>query len=411
MPFTARWRRFLESVLSIGSYPGEPETPRSGRRVFIVAFIMATLFSIPSAFSDLDAGFTWVAAMDFFTTLVVGPLALVAIWLRPRRFATLVNVMFVVIFVAQLAETAMFGGLLPSGVVVMFGLDFALAAMIAISLRAALWWLAAFVASVVYAVVIPDWVDPIYKPSNPGNSAAFNLIATGVVTIAVLAYFVRQRDRYQKQSDDLLHNILPHEIAMRLRDRTTMIADDAPSASVLFADVVGFTPMSSGMSPAELVGLLNEVFTRFDAFVADLGLEKIKTVGDEYMAAAGVPRPRPDHAHAIAELALLMRDELEAGPIQGRHLSLRIGINSGPVTAGVIGTHKFSYDLWGDTVNTASRMESEGIPGRIQVTPATYELIKDAYACEPRGTVEVKGKSSMMTYLLLSRKREEIRER
>jgi class 3 adenylate cyclase len=173
---------------------------------------------------------------------------------------------------------------------------------------------------------------------------------------------------------------------------------------VLFADVVGFTPMSTGMSPAELVGLLNEVFTRFDGFVADLGLEKIKTVGDEYMAAAGVPLPRPDHAQAIAELALRMRNHLEANPIQGRQLSLRIGINSGPVTAGIIGTHKFSYDLWGDTVNTASRMESEGVPGSIQVSPATYELIKNAYACEPRGYIPVKGKSSMMTYLLISRR-------
>jgi adenylate cyclase len=157
---------------------------------------------------------------------------------------------------------------------------------------------------------------------------------------------------------------------------------------VLFADVVGFTPMSAGMSPAGLVGLLSEVFATFDGFVADLGLEKIKTVGDEYMAAAGVPRPRPDHAHAI----------------KSHRLSLRIGINSGAVTAGIIGTHKFSYDLWGDTVNTASRMESEGVPGSIQVSLATYELIKDAYECESRGFIPVKGKSSMMTYLLVSRR-------
>jgi class 3 adenylate cyclase len=133
-------------------------------------------------------------------------------------------------------------------------------------------------------------------------------------------------------------------------------------------------------------------------------LEKIKTVGDEYMAAAGVPRPRSDHAQAMAELALRMRDHLQANSIQGHRLSLRIGINSGPVTAGIIGTHKFSYDLWGDTVNTASRMESEGVPGSIQVTPATYELIQDAYECESRGFIPVKGKSNMMTYLLVSRR-------
>jgi guanylate cyclase len=247
-------------------------------------------------------------------------------------------------------------------------------------------------------------VDPIYQPSDPGADAAFNLIAQGVLTLAVLAYFARQRDRFQQRSDDLLHNILPNEIAARLKDEHTMIADDFASASVLFADVVGFTPMSAGMSPAELVGMLNDVFTRFDEFVAELGLEKIKTVGDEYMVAAGVPRSRSDHAHAIAELALRIQDHVATNQVNGRRLSLRIGINSGPVTAGIIGTHKFAYDLWGDTVNTASRMESEGVAGAIQVGPATYELIKDVYVCEARGLIPVKGKLAMETYLLIARR-------
>jgi guanylate cyclase len=403
MPDTPKWRRSLEPILSIGSYPGEPEIRRGGRRVFIVAFILGTIFSVPQMFSDLDAGYTWIAVMDFFN-FVLSPLILLAIWLRPGWFATLVTLLFVVGYATQLVETAMFGGLLPSGLLVIFTVPFALASMIAISLRAAIWWLAAFAVSVVYAVLVPDWVDPIYELSNPAATAAFNLITTGILIIAVLGYFVRQRDRYQKRSDDLLHNILPDEIAARLKDGSTMIADDVASASVLFADVVGFTPMSAGMSPAGLVGLLSEVFTTFDGFVADIGLEKIKTVGDEYMAAAGVPRPRPDHAHAIAELALRMQDHLKSNSIQGHRLSLRIGINSGPVTAGIIGTHKFSYDLWGDTVNTASRMESEGVPGSIQVSPATYELIKDAYDFESRGSIPIKGKSSMMTYLLVSKR-------
>ena len=162
--------------------------------------------------------------------------------------------------------------------------------------------------------------------------------------------------------------------------------------------------MSAGMSPAELVGLLNDVFTRFDEFVAELGLEKIKTVGDEYMVAAGVPKSRPDHAHAIAELALRINAYVATNQINGHRLSLRIGINSGPVTAVTIGTHKLAYDLWGDTVNTASRMESEGIPGSIQMGPATYELIKDAYVCEARRLIPVKGKTAMMTYLIISKR-------
>ena len=398
------WNRVFEPVLSIGQHPEESETQRAGRRVFMLAFVIATVASIPQAFSDLAAGHTWVAAMALFVTFIVGGFALVAIWRWPRHFGGIVNAMFAVIFASQLVETAMFGGLFASGLVVVFGLVFSLAAMVAISLRSAVIWLVASAVSIVYAVVIPDWVDPIYELTNPEADAAFNLIGTGILMVAVLAYFVRQRDRFQQRSDDLLHNILPAEVAARLKDGSSMIAEDAPSVSVLFADVVGFTPLSARMSPTELVGLLNEVFTRFDGFVEELGLEKIKTVGDEYMAAAGVPRPRPDHAHAVAELALRMRDHVATEPVDGQRLSLRIGINSGPVTAGIIGTHKFAYDLWGDTVNTASRMESEGIPGSIQVSPATYELIKDDYECEARGVIEVKGKSPMHTYLLVSRR-------
>jgi len=219
-----------------------------------------------------------------------------------------------------------------------------------------------------------------------------------------MIYFVHQRDRYQQRSDDLLHAILPDRIAAQLKDEPGPIADDVPSASVLFADVVDFTPMSASMSPSELVGILDELFTAFDGFVDQLALEKIKTVGDAYMVAAGVPQARTDHADAIAELALRIRDHVASNPIKGRRISLRIGISSGPLTAGVIGTHKFAYDLWGDTVNTASRMESEGIPGSIQISAASYELIKDGFVCEPRGPIEVKGKARMQTYLLLSKR-------
>jgi len=404
MASTLRWKQLLEPVLSIGAYEGEPETKRGGRRVFLITFIVATLLRIPANLADLDAGYTWLGVMGLFTTFVLGPLILVLIRFRPHRFAALVTALFVVIFITELVETTMFGGLLPSGLVVIFGLGLVLGALLAIGVRAAIWWAVAFALSVVYAAVIPRWVDPIYDMSDPTAEAAFNLIATGVLTVAVLVYFVRQRDRFQRRSDDLLHNILPDDIADRLKTDETMIADDFPSVSVLFADVVGFTPISAGMPPSDLVGLLDELFTSFDGFVAELGLEKIKTVGDEYMAAAGVPRPRIDHAHAAAELALRIRDHVATNPVRGHRLTLRIGISSGPVTAGIIGTHKFSYDLWGDTVNTASRMESEGVPGSIQVSPSSYELIEDDYLWDPRGLIDVKGKRAMETYLLISRR-------
>ena len=145
------------------------------------------------------------------------------------------------------------------------------------------------------------------------------------------------------------------------------------------------------------------MFSTFDGFVEELELEKIKTVGDAYMVAAGVPRRRPDHAEAIADLALRIRDCVGSTTFAGHRISLRIGINSGPVVAGIVGTHKFAYDLWGDVVNTASRMESEGIPGSIQVSPSTYELIRDRYVCEPRGSIQVKGKGAMATFILVSK--------
>jgi guanylate cyclase len=246
--------------------------------------------------------------------------------------------------------------------------------------------------------------EGIYATMPTDAGGAENLILVGIVIMAITLYFVRQRDRFQRESGDLLYNILPEEIAVRLKAQGTMIADDFPEASVLFADVVGFTPMSATMRPAELVGLLNWVLSVFDGFVADLGLEKIKTVGDEYMVASGVPVPRSDHVEAIAELALRIRDHVANEDFDGHRLRLRIRITCGAVVAGVIGTHKFSYDLWGDTVNVASRMESGGLPGEIQTTPQVRNLLSHRYVLESRGHLEVKGLGQMEAFILPSRK-------
>jgi len=396
-------KHILEGFLSIGETAGESESRRSGRRVLLLATVIATLLSIPPAIARFPAGYTWVGVVDIVTTF--GPLLLLpVIAIRPTTYVPVIQAMFVFILAGPLLDTAMFGGLFPSGLVVVFVLDIALGALLGIGLWAGVVWFGVFTLSVVYAVVIPHWVDPIYTLNDPTGNAAFALIATGILTAAVMIYFLRQRDRFQRRSDDLLHAILPAQIARQLKERAGTIAEDVPAASVLFADVVGFTPMSAAMSPRELVRVLDELFGMFDRFVTELDLEKIKTVGDAYMAAAGVPEARPDHAHAIAELALRIRDHLATNSVAGRPLSVRIGIDSGPLTAGIIGTQKFSYDLWGDTVNTASRMESEGIPGSIQISPASYRLLKDEFVCEPRGLIEVKGKDAMQTFLLISRR-------
>jgi adenylate cyclase len=210
-------------------------------------------------------------------------------------------------------------------------------------------------------------------------------------------------DAERERSEMLLLNVLPREIAVRLRSGEATIADEFAQATVLFSDLVGFTEISSRMRAPNLVKLLGEVFSEFDRLAEARGLEKIKTIGDGYMVAAGVPVPRADHADAIADMALAMIEALrEFAARTGIALSMRIGINSGPVVAGVIGKRKFTYDLWGDTVNTASRMESHGLPWRVQMTAATKALLGNRFACEERGEIDVKGKGPMRTYWLVS---------
>lgn len=209
----------------------------------------------------------------------------------------------------------------------------------------------------------------------------------------------------QEQSEKLLLNILPKPIAERLKAQQTTIADSFAEVSVLFADIVGFTELSARMSPTELVKRLNVIFSHFDQLAEKYGVEKIKTIGDAYMVVGGLPTPRSDHAEAIALMALGMQAKIaKLSAETGEKLAIRIGINSGPVVAGVIGVSKFTYDLWGDTVNVAARMEATGFAGRIQVTDVTYELLKDQYLFESRGKIHVKGKGEMRTYWLLEKR-------
>jgi adenylate cyclase len=208
----------------------------------------------------------------------------------------------------------------------------------------------------------------------------------------------------QERSEGLLLNVLPAPIADRLKQGEEVIADRFPEVTVLFVDLVDFTASSDRSSPERVVQVLADLFTAFDRLAARHGLEKIKTVGDAYMVAGGLPVPRPDHAQAVAEMALAVREETgRRRDPAGRPLAVRIGIDTGPVVAGVIGTAKFSYDLWGDTVNTASRMETTGVPGCIQVTDRAYRRLRDRYRFERRGSVQVKGKGELVTWFLVGR--------
>ena len=219
---------------------------------------------------------------------------------------------------------------------------------------------------------------------------------------SLLRALMADLDAERAESERLLLNILPEPVAQRLKTEPGVIAERYEAASVLFADIVGFTPLSETLTAEEMVEWLNEVYSAFDGFVQRHGVEKIRTIGDGYMVAAGVPFPRDDHAEAITHLALDIKAYFESlSPVHGHEATFRIGINSGPVVGGVIGTHKFQYDLWGDAVNTAARMESHGVPGRIQVTAATHDLIEDRFRCESRGRIEIKGKGEMETWFVV----------
>ncbi len=213
-------------------------------------------------------------------------------------------------------------------------------------------------------------------------------------------------DRLHRENERLLLSILPAPIAERLKSGEAGIADHFPEVSVLFADIVDFTTLSGGLRPEPLVSLLNDLFTEFDELAGRHRVEKIKTIGDCYMAVCGVPEHRSDHAAALADLALEMIERLrQFNQARGTALRIRVGLNTGPVVAGVIGRSKFIYDLWGDTVNTASRMESTGLPDRVQVTEEMRRALAGAFDLEARGEVEVKGKGRLRTWLLVGRKR------
>ena len=238
------------------------------------------------------------------------------------------------------------------------------------------------------------WWEVRVFPSRDGISVFFHDITTRKKMESELR-------KERNKTENLLLNLLPEPIAERLKEEPGVIADKFEKATILFADLVNFTQISTTMSATKLVYLLNEIFSSFDELTEKHGLEKIKTIGDAYMVAGGIPIARPDHAEASAEMALDMLVAIDELNVKlEATFDLRIGINSGPVVAGVIGTKKFIYDLWGNAVNTASRMESHGVPGRIQVSFYTYELLRDKYEFEERGLIDIKGQGEMRTYFL-----------
>jgi adenylate cyclase len=300
------------------------------------------------------------------------------------------------------------GGFGNSAAVCLWGFTSPLGALLFVGARQAIPWFVAFIVLVAVSAAI----DPALSPRAPEIPSgvvvgffAINVLGVATTAYVLMQYFVRARDREHARSERLLLNVLPGPVAARLKREEGIIADAYPVVSVLFADIVGFTPLSERLSAEDVVAMLDRVFACWDQLAAEHRVEKIKTIGDAYMVASGIPLPRDDHAEAIAELALAMGPEVKRlAADNGLELKVRVGVDSGPVVAGVIGRAKFSYDLWGDTVNTASRMESHALPDTIQVTERTYQRLRERYELHPRGTIEVKGKGPMNPYLLVGRR-------
>ena len=304
------------------------------------------------------------------------------------------------------------GGFKPSSVVIIWAALCPIGALLLDELRRTLFWIVGFAGLLIATAILQPYLVPADLPEAFVTwFFVLNVGAVITITFGLLYYFVGRRNFFQQRAEMLLLNILPKEISERLKAEQRTVADQYNAASILFADVVEFTPMAATMTPLQLVDLLNEVFQCFDGLVEKYDLEKIKTIGDCYMVASGVPRARPDHATALVDLALDMQAAVAERKFGGRQLSFRIGINSGPVVAGVIGRKKFIYDLWGEAVNLASRMESHGRTRCIQVTSNTYELIRDAFDCTSLGLIEVKGAGAMEVWHVIGRKRSDVSDR
>lgn len=347
------------------------------------------------------AGLT--AALPLAFALIVGPALVVSHLKRNHRIAIHAQIVCIVYITAFIQLSI--GDVFDSGFVMAWALLGPLIALMFFPLRQAIVWMALFLLNVVGSAVFNDFFSAHGETVSEGQRLVFFVMNLGIassVVFAFAAYFVGTALDEKQKADRLLLNILPQKTARMLKLREGVIAEEFESVTVLFADIVNFTAYSSGKEPAEVVSKLNEIFHRFDQLADRHGLEKIKTIGDAYMVVGGLPDPNERHCHAIAAMALEMMEAIRSVDYgEGGSFTLRIGIHTGPVVAGVIGIRKFAYDLWGDTVNIASRLESNGVPGRIQVSDEVARRLHGAFVFERRGAVMLKGKGMVDAHFLV----------
>ena len=405
------WRNLSTRIERIGIDPTDNDELRLKKRLLVAISLM----SIP-------AGLFWgsihwlsgepVAALAPLIYSGVSSLSIIFFAITRRLGFFRFSQLLMGLALPLAMQIALGGFVQGSGVIVWSSLS-PLGALLFADHKQASWWFLGFVgvlaiggvfeANVERSNNLPVWLKTTFFVLNLGTVVG--------ISFSAVRYLIRQKDwamemleLEQQKSERLLLNVLPPSIAMILKDNDRTIARHHSEASILFADITEFTLLSAALPPGEVVEILNGLFTKFDQLTQIHGLEKIKTIGDSYMVAAGVPEARLDHAEVLAELSLEMMAAVRTQTFNGHRLALRIGINSGPVVAGVIGTRKFSYDLWGDTVNTASRIEQYGLSGEIQISHTTREQIGNRFHIEEREPIEMKGKGLMQVYLLKGRK-------
>jgi adenylate cyclase len=400
---------WLLRIVDLGVEPGQ--TPAESRRVQSINLIAAGAIALNALYSPIPfaVGFgeLWPVLVTNTTSIAV---YLLALRMNGRgRTDTAMYLLFGGAVFNLVADAVFFG--MDAGVWLFLITIPPVGILLARpgALRTQLVFVVAGLAALIGVVV----ARPAAPPSLAGSTLETVLFVASIVgTLGLLTmmgmHFRLVAERAEaalqeahERSERLLHNTLPVQIAERLKGGETVIADRAEDVSILFADLVGWTPLSEQFDPDRMVALLNEIFIPFDELADALGIEKIKTVGDAYMVVGGLPEWREDHLEAVVEMALGMQREILRHPVDGvGPLQMRFGIHTGSVVAGVIGKRKFSYDLWGDAVNTAARMESHGLPGMIHVSEEVFVRLRDAYWFEPRGSVDIKGKGPMRTYFL-----------
>lgn len=403
--------RMLERLSSIGTDSADPTDVTLQKSLLVASTVMMGTLAIFWGALYYALGEPLAASIPWIYTLACCASVLVFHITRRYRLFRFSQLLFSLLlpFVLMLV----LGGFVAGSAVVLWSLTSPLGALLFSRPREAAVWFAAFAGLVAISVAAEPWLTA-------GNSLGadarllfltMNVLGVSIVVFVLTYYFVHQKGRAlallaleQQRSEQLLLNVLPREIAASLKQTRQTIARRHQAVTVLFADIVGFTQLSAALSALELTELLNLVFSEFDKMVAAHRVEKIRTIGDAYMVASGVPDDSADHARSAADLALEMMHFANGFEYHGRRIALRIGMASGPVTAGVIGYLKFCYDVWGDTVNVASRMTTQGAPSRIQITEETAALLEPTHVCTARGMVEIKGKGQMQTWFLVGRR-------